>query len=60
MTQTMSEKETKPPVDTQIVDNLRRAYNRTLEEAVPDRFLDLLKQLKEQDGDDSGEDSTNG
>jgi hypothetical protein len=45
----MSDIPKKPELDGQIVENLRRAYNKTLEESVPDRFLDLLKQLKDQD-----------
>ena len=39
----------KPALDEQIVENLRRVYNQKLEESVPDRFLDLLRQLKDQD-----------
>jgi hypothetical protein len=50
MNQHMSEKEPKSAIETQIVENLRRVYNQKLEEDVPDRLLDLLKQLKVQDG----------
>jgi hypothetical protein len=53
MNQKMSEKPPKTAIEHQIVENLRRAYNSKLEERVPDRFLELLKQLKEQDGDES-------
>jgi hypothetical protein len=49
-----SEKPPKPAIEEQIVENLRRAYNAKLEEQVPDRFIDLLKQLKQQEHDDSG------
>ena len=56
MIQTMTEDKPKPVIDEQIVDNLRRVYNQTLEEAVPDRFLDLLKQLRDQDPDSAGDD----
>ncbi|AJE46209.1 NepR family anti-sigma factor [Celeribacter indicus] len=34
---------------SQIEDNLRRVYERTLNEDVPDRFKDLLAQLKAQE-----------
>lgn len=33
----------------QIDENLRRVYQQAVEEQVPDRFTDLLRQLKEQD-----------
>jgi len=49
-----SDKPPKPAIEVQIVENLRRVYNRKLEERVPDRFLDLLKQLKDQDDRDEG------
>ncbi|MCR8723862.1 NepR family anti-sigma factor [Frigidibacter sp. ROC022] len=49
-----SPKETHPELERQIVENLRRVYNETLEEAVPERFLDLLRQLKDQDGSEGG------
>lgn len=35
-----------------IDDNLKRVYEDMLEEQVPDRFLDLLAQLKKQDSGD--------
>lgn len=44
--------------DTEVIDeNLRRVYQDMLEETVPDRFLDLIAQLRAQDEDDepSGE-----
>lgn len=40
----------KSGLDRQIEDNLKRVYERTLEEDVPDRFRQLLDQLKNQDG----------
>lgn len=52
----MNEKEKKPAIDIQIVENLRRAYNQTLEEEVPERFLSLIKQLKEKDQEEDQED----
>lgn len=35
-------------VARQIDENLRRVYEQDSEEPVPDKFLDLLKQLREQ------------
>ncbi len=32
-----------------IDENLRRVFDETLEQGVPDRFKDLLSQLKEQE-----------
>lgn len=32
-----------------IDENLKRVFDQTLEEGIPDRFKDLLNQLKEQD-----------
>lgn len=49
-----SAKPTSPAIEEQIVENLRRAYNAKLEEQVPDRLIELLKQLREQEQDDSG------
>ncbi len=39
----------KVPKRDQIDDNLKRVYNEMLEEDVPDRFEELLRQLREQD-----------
>ncbi|MDO5647491.1 MAG: NepR family anti-sigma factor [Paracoccus sp. (in: a-proteobacteria)] len=36
-------------VEQQIDENLKRVYDQDVNEQVPDRFLDLLRQLKEQD-----------
>lgn len=38
----------KASLERQIDENLRRVYQQTLEESVPDKFLQLLAQLKEQ------------
>ena len=35
----------------QIDDNLRRVYQSTVDEDLPDRFKDLLAQLKQQSSD---------
>ena len=32
-----------------IDENLKRVFDETLDEGIPDRFKDLLKQLKDQD-----------
>ncbi len=39
----------KPTVERQIDENLRRVYQQMVEESVPDKFMQLLQQLKEQD-----------
>ncbi|MDP5307012.1 NepR family anti-sigma factor [Paracoccus spongiarum] len=36
-------------VEKQIDENLRRVYEQDSDEQVPDRFLDLLKKLREQE-----------
>ncbi|WP_417253770.1 NepR family anti-sigma factor [Celeribacter sp.] len=45
----MAQNEQKHELNEQIEENLRRVYQKTLEEEIPDRFLSLLEQLKEQD-----------
>ncbi|MFD0859072.1 NepR family anti-sigma factor [Roseovarius aquimarinus] len=39
----------KAPKRDQIDENLKRVYNEMLEQDVPDRFEELLRQLREQD-----------
>ena len=39
----------------QIDENLKRVYQETLEEEIPDRFRDLLAQLRRQDEQGEGE-----
>ncbi|MDF0595634.1 NepR family anti-sigma factor [Psychromarinibacter halotolerans] len=39
-------------LEQQIDDNLRKVFQRTEKEEVPDRFAALLQQLKEQDTQD--------
>lgn len=45
----MAQQKPKTSLEEQIEENLRKVYQKTLEEKVPDRFLDLLAQLKDQD-----------
>ncbi len=40
--------------DQQIDENLKRVYQEIIEEQVPDRFQDLLNQLRAQDNQRSG------
>ncbi len=44
----MVQDDRKKRLDQQIDENLRRVYKSTLEEEVPERFLDLLRKLKDQ------------
>ncbi|MBC9246267.1 transcriptional regulator [Paracoccus sp. 11-3] len=39
----------KAAVEQQIDENLKRVYEQDITEEIPDRFLDLLKKLKEQE-----------
>lgn len=39
----------KTPLEEQIEENLRKVYQKTLDEQVPDRFMDLLAKLRQQD-----------
>lgn len=52
----MAQGKNTPKSGDEIDQNLKRIYRDTLEEAVPDRFLDLLEQLRAQDA--SGGDTT--
>ncbi|WP_226550090.1 NepR family anti-sigma factor [Celeribacter naphthalenivorans] len=45
----MAQQKPKHNLDEQIEMNLKKVYQKTLDEEVPDRFLELLEQLKEQD-----------
>lgn len=44
-----NETTTNNALEDQIADNLRRAFSERAEEKVPDRFLDLLRQLRDQE-----------
>lgn len=45
----MSRKPKKQQVEREIDENLRRVYQRMLNQDVPDRFLELLDRLKDQE-----------
>lgn len=47
--------DTKKPsvLDSQIDANLRKVYQKTLEEDVPDRFTELLERLKAQEAQEA-------
>lgn len=45
----MTEKQETDRLARQIDDNLKKVYRRTMEEDVPDRFLDLLAKLRDAD-----------
>ena len=45
----MARKPEKERVEHEIDENLRRVYQRMLDQDIPDRFLDLLNQLKDQE-----------
>lgn len=55
----MTKKRRNPKVDQQIDENLRRVYSEAAEEPVPDRFTQLLDQLRQQEtAKKSGENET--
>jgi hypothetical protein len=45
----MVQDDRKTRLDQQIDENLRKVYQRQLDEEVPERFRDLLRRLREQD-----------
>nr|WP_085943400.1 NepR family anti-sigma factor [Jannaschia sp. CCS1] len=42
----------KPSVDQQIDENLKRVYDDAMKDELPDRFMDLIAQLKAKEGND--------
>jgi hypothetical protein len=46
----MPAKRTKSKVDQQIDENLKRVYDDVLNADVPDRFIDLIQQLRQSEG----------
>lgn len=47
----MSEPPKKSNVERVIDENLRRVYQRMVEEDIPDRFIEVLNQLQERERD---------
>ncbi len=47
----MSHKSPKTKAEDEIDENLRRVYQQVLEEDIPDRFKNLLSQLKTSGGE---------
>ncbi|WP_295313705.1 NepR family anti-sigma factor [Roseobacter sp.] len=45
----MTHADSDPKRESVIDENLKRVYKEALEEGVPDRFRDLLEELKKQD-----------
>jgi hypothetical protein len=45
----MAKDQSKSPVNQQIDENLRRVYTEALNDQVPDRFMDLIRQLKDSE-----------
>lgn len=50
----MANKRRTSSLDQQIDENLRRVYSDTANEPLPDRFTQLLDQLRKQERDKSG------
>ncbi|MEI4471913.1 NepR family anti-sigma factor [Frigidibacter sp. MR17.24] len=48
--------DSRPTVERQIDENLRRVYQQMVEESVPDKFMSLLAQLRQQDGGKGSDD----
>ncbi|KEO54282.1 hypothetical protein TP2_04985 [Thioclava pacifica DSM 10166] len=46
----MPDEKSKASIREQINENLKRVYEEALQEEVPDRFKDLLAQLKAKEG----------
>ncbi|GAA3853045.1 NepR family anti-sigma factor [Celeribacter arenosi] len=59
----MARQEQNSSFEAQIEANLKKVYEKTVQEPVPDRFAALLAQLKEQDAassdPDAGDDGEN-
>ena len=50
----MSDSNPKSKIRTQINENLKRIYDETLQEQIPDRLTQLLEQLRQKSGGDGG------
>ena len=53
----MSDSNPKSKIRTQIDENLKRIYDETLKEEIPDRLTQLLEQLRRKSGANDGGDS---
>ena len=51
----MTQAAKKSPIERDIDKNLRKVYRRMVEEDVPDRFKDLLDELRQSERDSSSE-----
>ncbi|WP_339108919.1 NepR family anti-sigma factor [Thioclava sp. GXIMD4216] len=51
MTNEMADDKSRASIKEQINRNLKKAYEQALNEDVPDRFKDLLAQLRAKEGD---------
>jgi len=49
MSDTMAKRKDTPDVRAQIDENLKRVFQEALQEEVPDRFKELLEQLRQKD-----------
>lgn len=56
MLQTVGQTKNNSNIRRQIDENLKRVYHETAAEEVPDRFVQLLQQLKERQGEGSHDD----
>jgi hemerythrin-like domain-containing protein len=54
----MAQKKANNDMDRQIDENLRRVYQDAAKDPVPDRFAQLLEQLRQQDEGQSGKDAS--
>lgn len=50
----MTDSNPKSKIRAQIDENLKRIYDETLQEQIPDRLTQLLQQLRQKSGGDSG------
>ncbi|GAA5080731.1 hypothetical protein KUV65_02365 [Maritalea mobilis] len=50
----MAQQQKKSSIDKQIDENLKRVFDQTLNEELPEKFLDLISQLKAKESADGG------
>ncbi|WP_259554224.1 NepR family anti-sigma factor [[Roseibacterium] beibuensis] len=53
-TDAMAQQQKKSSIDKQIDENLKRVFDQTLNEELPEKFLDLISQLKAKESADGG------